>query len=489
MSGHDASNPVGAVTPEPTTQWSLSHVLEALRKLWALVVGLTVLAGAAGYLLSSSAQPMFESRASLYFALNEGTSGADLNQGSAYTQNQMLSFARLATSSRVLEPVIDELGLSTTPRELSRSIAITIPQDTVILDVTATSADPDRAAAIANTVSQRVAAVVQEVAAESVEGAATISASVIDDAVPAAVQSSPNTTRDTLLAAAVGFLLGVLAALIATMADTRVRNEAAVARVTDLPVLGSVTRSKRNVDAGLIVAREPHSPVAEDMRRIQSALAFSALDGKSRRLLITSASPAEGKSTFSTNLAVTLADAGERTLVIDADLRRPRVDQLFGLDRSVGLTTTLMGKLSLGDAIVAWRESGPDVLTSGELPPNPATVVTSHAFRSVLDSASHRYDAVIIDSPPVLTVADSNLLAPLVDGVVIVVDASKTRRPQLANTVRSIESAGGRILGIVLNKARPPRRRHTYYTDAATTERAPWRLPMGAARRSPAAEA
>lgn len=475
--------------PEPTTQWNLSHVLEALRKLWALVVGLTLLVGAAGYLVSSSAQPMFESRASLYFALNEGTSGADLNQGSAYTQNQMLSFARLATSSRVLEPVIDELGLSTTPRELARSIAITIPQDTVILDVTATSADRDRAASIANTVSQRVAAVVQEVAAESVEGAATISASVIDDAVPAAVQSSPSTTRDTLLAAAVGFLLGVLAAFIATMADTRVRNEAAVARVTDLPVLGSVTRSKRNVDAGLIVAREPHSPVAEDMRRIQSALAFSALDGKSRRLLITSASPAEGKSTFSTNLAVTLADAGERTLVIDADLRRPRVDQLFGLDRSVGLTTVLMGRLSLGDAIVAWREGGPDVLTSGELPPNPATVVTSQAFRSVLDSASHRYDAVIVDSPPVLTVADSNLLAPLVDGVVIVVDASKTRRPQLANTVRSIESAGGRILGIVLNKARPPRHRHTYYTDAAPTERVRWRLPIGAARRSPAAEA
>src|SRR5690606_38685871 len=114
-----------------------------------------------------------------------------------------------------------------------------------------------------------------------------------------------------------------------------VRNEAAVARVTDLPVLGVVTRAKRAVDPGLIVAREPHSPVAEDMRRIQSALAFTTLDGKSRRLLVTSSSPGEGKSTFSTNLAIALADAGERTLVIDADLRRPRVDQLFGLDGSV----------------------------------------------------------------------------------------------------------------------------------------------------------
>lgn len=453
------------VSVEPAT-WNLSHVWEALRKFWALIVGFTILAAGAGFLISSTVEPQFQSRASLYFALNQGTSGSDLNQGSAYTQNQMLSFARLATSSRVLEPVIAELGMELEPRELARSIAISIPQETVILDVTATSNDPERAATIANSVAEELAAVVQDVAAESVEGAASITASLIDDAVPPTVQTVPNKTRDALLAGAIGFLFGVLVAFVATIADTRVRNEAAVARVTDVPVLGVVTRTKRNVPAGLIVARDPHSPVAEDMRRIQSALAFSSLDGDSRRLLITSASPGEGKSTFSTNLALTLADTGERTLVMDADLRRPRVGELFGHDSSVGMTTALMGDVELSEAIVSWGERGPDVLSSGAVPPNPAAIVTSHAFRSMLDTVSQRYDAVIIDSPPVLTVADSNLLAPLADGVVIVVDSSKTRRAQLANTIRSIESAGGRILGIVLNKARASSHRNTYYADA-----------------------
>ncbi|MDR7234334.1 polysaccharide biosynthesis tyrosine autokinase [Agrococcus sp. BE272] len=476
------------MTASEPAQWTLGHVWEALRKFWALVAGLTVLGGAAGYLVSSSVEPEFQARASLYFALNQGTSGADLNQGSAYTQNQMLSFARLATSSRVLEPVIERLALGTTPRDLARSIAITIPQDTVILDVTATSTDPDRAAEIANTVSDELAAVVQEVAAESTDGAATISASVIDDAVPPEVQSVPNKPRDALLAAAVGFLVGALAAFVATMADTRVRNEAAVARVTNLPVLGAVTRTKRAGAAGLIVAREPHSPVAEDMRRIQSALAFSALDGQSRRLLITSASPSEGKSTFSANLSLTLAAAGERTLIIDGDLRRPRVAELFGIDGEVGLTTALFGKVKLAEAVVPWRDDGPDVLTTGALPPNPAAVLTSLALRSLLDSAAHRYDVVLIDSPPVLTVADSNLLAPLVDGVVIVVDASRTRRPQLANTIRSIESAGGRILGIVLNKARTTSHRAAYYVQ--TPRRTAWgRRRLVRAGGSPAAEA
>lgn len=445
--------------------WSLSRVWEALRKFWALIVGLTLVAGVAGYLVSSTVTPQFQSTATLYFALDQGTTGADLNQGATYTQNQMLSFAQIATSSRVLEPVISDLELPSTPRELARTVAITIPQDTSILEVTVTSTDPERAADIANRVSAEIAVVVQEVGAKGPEGAATITASVIDDAVAPSVQSSPNKTRDAGLAAALGFLLGVLAAFIATIADTRVRNEAAVARITDHPVLGVVTQAKRGTDAALIVAREPHSHIAEDFRRVQSAIAFTVIGRRSRRLLVTSASPGEGKSTFSTNLALTLADTGERTLLVDADLRRPRVADLFGIDSSVGLTTVLMEESDLDAAAFSWGESGPDILASGALPPNPAAIVTSDAFRAVLDAASERYDVVILDSPPVLTVADSNLLAPLADGVVIVVDASKTRLPQLANTVRSIESAGGRILGIVLNKTRLSRHRRTYYVD------------------------
>lgn len=476
------------MTPE-STQWSIAQVAETLRKFWLLILGLTVLGGVGGYLVSASATPQFQSSASLYFTLSQGTSGTDLNQGSAYTQNQMLSFAQIATSSRVLERVIDDLDLSTSPRELARSIVITIPQDTAILRVTATSPDPERAADLANSVSQELAAVVQDVAAE---GEAMISGSVIDDAVPPTVQTSPNKTRDAMLAAALGFLAGVLVALILAVADTRVRNEAAVARVTNLPVLGEVTRVKRGSDASLIVAREPHSFMAEDIRRIQSALAFATLDARSRRLLITSAMPGEGKSTFATNLALTLADTGERTLVIDADLRRPRVAELFGLDGSVGLTTALVGDIELSDAVVAWRESGPDVLASGAVPPNPATVVTSDAFRSALDRATELYDAVIIDSPPALTVADSNLLAPLADGIVIVVDASRTRRHHLAATVRSIESAGGRIFGIVLNKARISSHRSPYYAEAERDAAAKGRRRARAAvapRHAPASKA
>ncbi|ALX66287.1 polysaccharide biosynthesis tyrosine autokinase [Microbacterium sp. XT11] len=447
------------------TGWSLGSAWAAIRKFWYVIIGMAVIGGAVAYGISSTTTPQFQSTATLYFAMNQGTTGTDLNQGSTYTQSQMLSFAQLATSSRVLAPVIDDLGLDSTPKELTRNIAITIPQDTTILSVEVTSTSAKRAAEIANAISEELSGAVEEIVAKSVDQKPTIVPSVIDEAVVPQFQSLPNKSRDGALGGVLGLVLGILVAFIATIADTKVRNEAALARVTDLPYLGSITRTKRGTDAGLITVREPRSHIAEDFRRVQSALAFANVDGESRRLLITSASPAEGKSTFSANLAVTLADLGERTLLIDADLRRPRAGEIFGLDSSVGLTSVVLGSVDLSEAVVPWRASGPNLLLSGEVPPNSASVLTSHAFADVLDEAGEGNDVVVIDSPPVLTVADTNLLAPLADGVVIVVDASKTSRPQLAATIRTLEGAGASIIGIVLNKVRLARGRTTYYTE------------------------
>ncbi|MDA4892726.1 MULTISPECIES: polysaccharide biosynthesis tyrosine autokinase [Microbacterium] len=444
--------------------WTLGSVVGALTKFWYLIVGLTILGGVAGFAVSATTTPQFESRATLFFALNQGNSASDLNQGSTYTQGQMLSFAQIASSSRVLGAVIDDLGLDATPRELARTLAITIPQDTAILEVKASSPDPKEAAEVANAVSQELSDVVRDVAPKGPEGAPTITASIIDEAVVPAFQSSPNKPRDTVLAAVLGLVVGILAAFAVAVADTRVRNERALAAVTDAPLLGTVTRV-RGGETGLIVVREPKGHVAEDFRRVQSALAFASLDGGTRRLLVTSATPGEGKSTFSANLAATLAELGEDALLVDADLRRPRAAEIFGLESAAGLTDVVRGTLTLEEAVVEGDESRPDLLLSGDVPPNAATILTSHAFETMLSDAAAEHDVVIIDSPPVLTVADTNLLAPLADGVIVVVDASRTRRAQLAATLRSLEAAGARIVGVVLNKVRLERGRQSYYTD------------------------
>lgn len=445
--------------------WTLGTAWTAIRKFWYLILGLTVLGGAIGYAISASTTPLYQSTATLYFAMNQGTTGSDLNQGSTYTQGQMLSFAQLAASSRVLGAVVDDLELDVSPRVLSQSIEITIPQDTAILSVQMTSPDPELAAEVANAVSEELTDVVQDIVAKNPDGTASITASVIDEAVVPSVQSSPNKTRDAGLAAVLGLLGGVLAAFMFTLADTRVRNEAAIAAVTDVPYLGSITRMKRGTSTDLIVATDPRGHVAEDLRRIQSALSFANVDGRAKKILVTSPSPAEGKSTFSTNLAITLADLGERPLIIDADLRKPRVAKVFDVEGAVGLTTVVLGAASREEAILPWREQGPDLMLSGALPPSPATVLTSRSFIELLEEVGSGRGQVIIDSPPVLTVADTNLIAPHVDGVIIVVDSTKTTKTQLAATLRTLEVAGARVLGIVLNRMRLSRDQQSYYTD------------------------
>lgn len=452
------------MSSEPTA-WTFRRVLDSLRKFWLGIVALTLVGGGMGLGLSVLQTPMYDSTASLYFALSSGNSAVDLNQGSTYTQNQMLSFAQLATSSRVLEPVIEELGLDLTPRQLARSLTIEIPLQTVILEVTSTDASAKQAARIANSVARSLVDVVQAVAPESSAGSASITAKIIDKAVRPEVQSSPNKTKNAGLGALLGLLVGVLTAMVVSLADTKVRNAEVAASVTDVPVLGQITRMPTREGAALVVARQPLSHGAEEYRQIRSALAFANVDGRASTLLVTSAGPGEGKSTFAANMSLALAETRERVLVIDADLRRPRVAPYFGVEGAVGLTGVLLGEVDLADAISTRADSTLDILTAGVVAPNPSEILASAAMRNLIAQAEELYDLVVIDSPPVLSVADANLLAPLVSGVLLIADATKTSRAQLAAAVDGLRVAGAHVLGVVLNRVRPPRRRDDYYVD------------------------
>lgn len=448
--------------------WTLARIWDALKKFWALIFALTVLGGVVGFGLSASVTPIFKSTATLFFSLSQGNSASDLNQGSTYTQNQMLSFAQLATSSLVLDPVIDELDLDTTSRLLARTIEVANPLNTVILQIEASSPDAELAAEVANAVADSLTDVVEQVSPTSAEGAATISAKLVDEAVVPTVQALPNKTRDGVLGAAVGFLLGILAALLWTLLDTRVPNESVLGQIVSAPILGSVSRVRGTGDRGLYVAREPLGRTSEEFRRIRSALSYAGVSERVQKLLITSVNPGEGKSTFSSNLGLTLAGLRHSVLIIDADLRRPRVAEYFGVEGAVGLTSVLVGDVSFDDAKITRPGTTLDILPSGVIPPNPAEILTSDAMHNLLDEAAQRYDFIIIDSPPVLSVADANLLAPSADGAIIVVDASKTRRTPLTHAVSNLESAGGRIVGVVLNKVRSGGKRSAYYSEDGT---------------------
>lgn len=191
-------------------------------------------------------------------------------------------------------------------------------------------------------------------------------------------------------------------------------------------------------------------------------------------VLVTSVNPADGKTIVSTNLAVSLAQAGEKVIVIDADIRKPRCHRVFSLRNRTGLTNVLVDSMDLSAAAQETAVPGLWVLTSGPIPPNPAELLESKAMGDVLQLAKSQYDHVLVDSPPAGALADATILASKVDGIILVVTAGETRVDHARDVKESLERAKGKILGVVLNKVRYSvkdyRYKYYYYEDSSSDE-------------------
>lgn len=331
--------------------------------------------------------------------------------------------------------------------------------------ITGITDDPRAAAELADAVADQLIIVVKDVAPKDPQGESTITAQVIDDAVVPEFQFTPSKPRDALLGGFLGGVLGLAIAVLIGVLDTRMRNEETLTEAGGDPVLGVVSKSPLLAMRGIAVAQEPLGHTSEEFRRIRSALAYANVSSRVKVLLVTSGMPAEGKSTISVNLAMTLAGLRNSVLLIDADMRRPRAHEHAGIDGSIGLTSVLLDEVEFEVAKHSVADSTLDILPAGTIPPNPAELLTSARMNQLLDFAAAEYDYVVIDSPPILSVADANLFATQTDGVILVVDATKTRRAALAKSIKSLESGGARILGTVLNRARPDRHRSEYYSD------------------------
>lgn len=451
---------------------TLRDLLASFRKHLLLVVLTTIVVTVATGGLSSIAQPVYRSSASLYFTLDAGRSASDLNQGSTYTQNQMLSFAQLVTMPYVLDPVIDELGLETTARELGRSVSASQPQDTAILEIGATSGDPERAAAVANATALELVDAVESLAPRDEDGGSTVNVQVVKAAEEPEFPIAPNTRRNVLAGFVAGLVLGLLLAYLRDALDTRVRRAKDVSDVVRAPVLASISRRPGRRQGRLAMEMSPNSLQAEEYRRLRTNLRFLNVDADEALCLVfSSAIAGEGKSTTCLNLAITLAEAQVKVLLIDADMRRPRIADYLGIESNAGLTTVLIGRAALEDVVQPWGGHDLDVLAAGEVPPNPAELISTRALQELIADVRSRYDVVLIDAPPLLPVADAAILSPLASGVVLVADTRRLRRHQLREAVESVHGAGGVVLGVVLNRLKPRRSKEYSYESESREER------------------
>jgi non-specific protein-tyrosine kinase len=302
---------------------------------------------------------------------------------------------------------------------------------------------------------------------QSVEGSTVNSLEVIEHAAPG-VPVGPNAKMNVMLAALIGLGLALAAALALEYMDDTVKSAEYVDRRLGLPTLATIEvlpDATHRRDA-LVTLNAPRSPLSEAFRTLRTNLQFGLKARKRRTILITSASPGEGKSTVAANLAVVMAQKGIRVILADADLRRPTVHRAFGLPNSLGMTSLLLDEdLTLDDALRPIE--GVEtlfVLTSGPLPPNPAEVLDSDATDKLIALLRERADVVIVDSPPLLAVTDAAVLAEKVDGTVLVFDAGSTRMEAARRAISSLTTVGVTPMGAVVN--RMDRREGRYYSSA-----------------------
>ena len=287
-------------------------------------------------------------------------------------------------------------------------------------------------------------------------------ASILDRAAVSSAPVTPNKRLNLIMAVLLGLIGGVALALLIDHLDNTLKDPEELERAFGLAVLGVIPRA-RTAETSVVDASDPEASSAEPYRSLRSNLRFAATDGSLGCVLVTSPGPGEGKTTTAINLAITCAEMGEGVVLVDTDLRRPTIATKLSLPNETGLTNCVVGEQPLEAMLQTAKQGGVQVLTSGPTPPNALQIIESEAMRAMIAELRKRAGLVVLDSPPVALLADAQALASLADGVVLVIELGKTRRPVLTRALDSLSRTGTRCLGVVINKAVAGKGGYGYY--------------------------
>lgn len=390
-----------------------------------------------------------------------------------YTVNQKLAstYTEIAKSDLVLNQVINDLSLDTTAKELNKNVTVSTVEGTTILTISVKNTSPEQAAKIANKIADVFTKEITDIYKLD-------NVSLLDEAKVVNAPVNNTLARDLIIA---GFLsiFGVtaLAFLIFCLDDT-VKHTQDIEAAFGIPVAGkiidgSTKKKKKNtrtniskiISDELIVEDQPKSVVSESIKNLRTNLQFTSVDKDLKTILLTSSNASEGKSYIASNLAVSFVQADKRVLLVDCDLRKGRLHKIFGLPNAFGLSNLLADDLNNTYRYIQKTNiKGLDVLTRGTYPPNPSELLSSKKNAALIDRLKSQYDIIIFDGTPSNGLADSIVMATLVDEVLIVARDSATTNSALAETKASLDKVNAHIAGIVLNRVnRKGNGRYYYY--------------------------
>jgi polysaccharide biosynthesis transport protein len=432
---------------------SLQDYVRIVRRSWLIIVAATLVGVAAAAALALAQTPRYVTTTSVFVSTSSAASVTDLSSGTSYSQQIARSFAEVVSTELILQPVIDELQLDTDVAALRGKVSATAQLNTVLVDISVTDTDPEQAALLANAITASLADAVPALAPSSAES--DDSPVRVTVAQPAAVPerpASPNVPVFLAVGALLGLAIGVGGAVLREVLDTRVRGEHDVHAITDTPILGGIPFDAKSKERPLIVHADPKSPRAESFRSLRTNLQFLDFAERSRTFVVTSSVAGEGKSTTTANLAIALADSGHSVLVIEGDLRLPKIASYLGIEGGAGLTDVLIERARVEDVVQRWGRKNLFVLPAGQVPPNPSELLGSASMRRLLESLEPSFNFILIDTAPLLPVTDAAVLSKITSGAIIISSAGIVRRQQLAGAVTALDRVGAKLHGVVLNR-------------------------------------
>lgn len=396
-----------------------------------------------------TATPMYQASTRLFVSTGAGDSLSDVYQGTLFSQKRVLSYSQLLTGETLAQRTVDKLGLNMGAADLAAKVSASAKADTVLIDVKVTDESPVRARDIANTLSEEFVTMVKEL--ETPEDGSPAEARVVVEQRASVPDSpiSPNKKRNIGIGVAAGLLLGAGLALLRDWLDNTVKNREDLQEIAHAGLVGNIPLDKVRRAEPAISFDGDNSTIAEAFRKLRTNLKFLAVDNPPRLIVIASSLPSEGKSTTAINLGLALAEAEHNVILVDGDMRRPKLDQYLGVVGSVGFSTVLSGAATLDDAIQRTRFDRLSVLTAGAVPPNPSELLGSMTAKKILTDLRARYDYVIVDSSPLLAVTDAAILAASSDGVLIMARFGQTKREQLTHAIKNLQDVGAVVLGSV----------------------------------------
>ncbi|WP_237570584.1 polysaccharide biosynthesis tyrosine autokinase [Mycolicibacterium lacusdiani] len=452
---------------------NLRDFAKLVRNRWITVAVTSIIAVLAALAVTLLTTPLYEASTRLFVSTTtSGASATDLYQGNRLSQERVLSYSELLMGETLAQRTINKLGLDMPAAELRENVNASAKPDTVLLDVHVLDESPVQARDVANALSNEFVVMVREL--ETPEDGSMPDARVVVEqrASLPAEPVSPNMLLNLLVGLAAGLVVGLGLAVLRDQLDNTVKDRQTLEETTGVGLVGSIPVNKERRAEPAIPFASDNSAIAEAFRKLRTNLQFLAVDDPPRVIVVTSSMPSEGKSTTAINIALALAEADHSVVLVDGDMRRPKLDSYLDLVGKVGLSTVLSGRASLSEVLQTTKYSGLSVLTSGGTPPNPSELLGSMAAKNVLSELRAKFDFVIVDSSPLLAVTDAAILAAGSDGVLIMARFGQTKRDQLEHAVGNLDDVGARLLGAVFTMT-PERGKssysYTYYGEDASS--------------------